>query len=109
MTLSHKRAVVQRHPGAVDKTFTLREYAGDDSSAALQAQEELVADIELKRALGQTIPADDYAKLRELQRLMPETDIADPFGGPLSAYEAAAAEIEEHLRKLVAKIRRQGG
>ncbi|MFC0216410.1 low molecular weight protein arginine phosphatase [Paenibacillus chartarius] len=109
MTLSHKRAVVQRHPDAIDKTYTLREYVeqGGGSDDALQAQEQLIAEMELKRALGQTIPADDYSKLRDLQRRAPETDIADPFGGSLSTYQAAAQEIEASLRKLIAKLRNQ--
>lgn len=31
-------------------------------------------------------------------------DISDPFGGSLSVYEACAAEIEEALHRLVAKL-----
>jgi protein-tyrosine-phosphatase len=107
MTLSHKRAVVQRHPEAVEKTYTLREYVDRDeaSAAALAAQEQLLADMELKRSLGQTIPEDDYAKLRELQRQVPDYDIADPFGGSLETYQTAAAEIEASLRKLLDKLK----
>ncbi|KIL37993.1 protein tyrosine phosphatase [Gordoniibacillus kamchatkensis] len=107
MSISHKRAVVQRHPEAVEKTYTLREYVERDeaAAAALEAQEQLVADMELKRALGQTIPADDYKKLRELQRQTPDYDIGDPFGGSLKTYQAAAAEIEASLRKLIDKLK----
>jgi protein-tyrosine-phosphatase len=107
MTLSHKRAVVQRHPEAIEKTYTLREYVdwNEASIAALEAQEQLLADMELKRSLGQTIPAENYAKLRELQRQVPDYDIADPFGGSLETYQAAAAEIEASLRKLLDKLK----
>lgn len=103
MSLSHKRALVQRHPEAIEKTYTLREYVerDEESATALTAQEKLVAEMELKRSLGQTVPAEDYSKLRELQRQTPDYDIADPFGGSLDTYQATAAEIEASLRKLI--------
>lgn len=107
MTVSHKRAVLQRHPDAIEKTFTLKEYVDRDPAyvEALQVQEQLVAEMELKRALGQPIPQEDYAKLRDLQRKTPDYDIGDPFGGSLDTYKMAAREIEESLRKLADRLK----
>lgn len=107
MTLSHKRAVLQRYPDAIDKTFTLKEYVDRDPAyaEALQAQEQLIAEMEVKRSLGQPIPQEDYAKLRDLQRKTPDYDIGDPFGGSLDTYKMAAREIEESLRKLLDRLK----
>lgn len=111
MAISHKRAVVQRHPDAIDKTFTLKEYVDRDPAygEALQEQERLIADMEVKRSLGQQIPPEDYAKLRELQKRTPDYDIGDPFGGSLDTYKMAAREIEDCLRKLVDQLKGERG
>lgn len=111
MAISHKRAVVQRHPDAIDKTFTLKEYVDRDPAygEALQEQERLIADMEVKRSLGQQIPPEDYAKLRELQKRTPDYDIGDPFGGSLDTYKMAAREIEDCLRKLVDQLKSERG
>jgi protein-tyrosine phosphatase len=47
-----------------------------------------------RRAVLQAFPEAEL----KTQRLLPDVDIADPIGGPASAYEAAARQIEEGLR-----------
>jgi protein-tyrosine phosphatase len=107
MTTGHKRTVIQRFPEAVDKTFTLKEYAEDDPAALSRLEEhrQLMAEIEMKQALGQSVTPDEYAKLHELESSLPDYDISDPFGGPLEIYKEAANEIEANLRKLIEKLK----
>lgn len=106
MTVGHKRAVIQQFPEAVEKTYALKEFTEDDADtlAAVRAHGELFAELQMKYALGQAIAPEERAKLRKLEERLPFHDIADPFGGPLAAYEQAAAEIEASLRKLLGKL-----
>lgn len=109
MTVSHKRAVVQQYPEAVDKIFTLKEYVQDDAETAalIKEKEELLSELHLKHALGQSISDKEVARLMELEKSTPDFDISDPFGGSKSEYEQCAAEIETCLRKLVDKLKQE--
>ncbi|MBO9604792.1 MAG: low molecular weight protein arginine phosphatase [Paenibacillaceae bacterium] len=106
MTMSHKRAVIQRYPQAVDKTFTLKEYVEDRPHMLdnIREREELSTELEIKRALGQPITEQERTKLRQLERGAPDHDIADPYGGTAADYEAVAAEIEASLAKLLKRL-----
>ncbi|THF84076.1 low molecular weight protein arginine phosphatase [Cohnella fermenti] len=107
MTGSHKRAVLERYPEAEIKTYTLKEFALQDDPVMddLLEAERLFADWQLKRALGEELPAKDRARLAELQRRLPSFDIADPYGGPLEVYERCADEIMDALKRTVGKLR----
>ncbi|MCC3377194.1 low molecular weight protein arginine phosphatase [Cohnella sp. REN36] len=105
MTGSHKRAIVERYPEAVAKTHTLMEYSYRDHPVMedLAEAERIYTEWQMKRALGQPLSEADRAKLRELERRLPNFDIADPFGGPPEAYEACAEEIREALERAFRK------
>lgn len=109
MTSGHKEAVIRRYPEAVDKVYTLKEYAEDDPSVteAVEARQRLYSELQIKRALGQPIPERELAQLRQLELNMPSFDIADPFGGDRGMYEKCADEIETYLQKLIRKVRPQ--
>ncbi|RUS49152.1 low molecular weight protein arginine phosphatase [Cohnella sp. AR92] len=106
MTASHKRAVLERYPSAEEKTFTLKEFAlhGDPVMDDLAEAERLFAEWQVRRALGQELPEEDRKRLMDLQRRLPNFDIADPFGGPLEVYERCAEEILEALKLSVEKL-----
>lgn len=110
MTMSHKRAVIERHPEAVDKIFTLKEFALDDPEtiAAIEAHESLASDIQMKLALGQAVSLEEKEKLRRMSRSAPDFDIADPYGGSRADYEDAAREIEQALVRLLRKLKASG-
>lgn len=108
MTMSHKQAVIGRHPEALDKVFTLKEYAFLDHPEALsarEAHEALLSELQLKQALGQPISAAERQQLIKLGEDVPDYDIADPFGGARTDYEAAAAEIEQAVAALLRKLK----
>lgn len=103
MTASHKQAIVQRHPDAVGKTYTLREFAmqGDPEMEKLAEAERLYGEWQIRLATGQRLDEADHEKLMALQRDLPDFDIADPFGGTLETYERSADEIQAALRRVV--------
>lgn len=106
MTVSHKRAVIQRHPDAAGKTHTLKEFSLQDDQLLkdLEEAEQLYADWQISLATGQEWSEEKRERLMELQSRLPDFDIADPFGGSLEVYEESAAEIEEALRRVLDKL-----
>jgi protein-tyrosine-phosphatase len=109
LTTGHKRAILERHPEAVCKTFTLKEYAirGEAAMDDIAEAERLYSEWQVRQALGQDLSDAERARLFELQRRIPDFDIADPFGGPLAFYEQCADEIEDALLTVVEKIDRE--
>jgi protein-tyrosine-phosphatase len=78
MTAGHKRAILQRFPEAITKTFTLKEYAlrGDPVMDDVAEAERLYSEWQVRQALGQSLTAVERARLFELQRSIPDFDIA---------------------------------
>lgn len=107
MTMSHKRSVIQRYPQAVDKVFTLKEYAEDNQQVLdqIREKEELMSDLQLKQALGQAVTPAERDRLLQLDRLTPDYDIMDPYGGSRRDYDDTAEEIAEALAKLLRKLK----
>jgi len=106
LTTSHKRHVLQQFPGATSKTFALKEYVSNPDSEQEQYQQlqSLAADLQLKLAMGQAPTEDELVQLAELQRLMPNQDVGDPYGGSLEQYRMTAAEIQAALTRLLDKL-----
>lgn len=106
MTSSHKRGLLQWFPEAVDKTYTLKEYAYQDARtlADIEELEKLYTELHMKQALGQQLSSGERNRLLELERRIPSFDIVDPFGGSLSIYDSCAREIEDALTRLLDKL-----
>ncbi|RIX50994.1 low molecular weight protein arginine phosphatase [Paenibacillus nanensis] len=106
MTAAHKRDLLHYFPEAVDKTFTLKEFAYQDETLLgdILELEGLYTEMQMKSALGQQLTAEERQRLLELEKKIPSFDIADPFGGSQSVYNSCSAEIEEALHKLLDKL-----
>jgi len=106
MTMNHKRLVIERFPEEMHKVHTLKEYVMDDPQALdlIRQREALIAELELNMALHQPISEELREKLRELEKQVPNFDVADPFGGSLERYIACAEEIERELRRVIDKL-----
>ena len=106
MTTSHKREVMRRYPEVIDKLYTLKEFAYMDGN--LQAQfnelETLYSELQMQQALGKSINDGMLKRARQLEMSLPSFDIADPFGGSQSVYDACADELEDAIFKLVDKL-----
>lgn len=76
-TRDHRSEVLSRHPGALRRTFTLREFAA------------LVEDM-----IGVTSPADMVAEAyRRRSEAGDDCDLPDPFGQPPAVHRAVADQI----------------
>lgn len=109
MTSGHKQVVLSRHPDAVEKVYTLKEYVENDPNVleGMTERERFIAELQIKQSLGQPVTAEERAIWRELDRKVPDFDISDPFGGSLGTYRECADEIEQALTKLVHKLKAQ--
>ena len=91
VTRQHRLAVAELDPGAVGRTFTLREYArlaegvspADLPHGAVARARALVALLATRRSPAAR-PRDD--------------DLADPYQGPKRGFEACAGTVEAALR-----------
>ncbi|WP_276569120.1 low molecular weight protein arginine phosphatase [Insulibacter thermoxylanivorax] len=106
MTIGHKRAVIEQYPDAIDKVYALKEYTRDDLELRrhLEERESLIAGMQLSIAANQPLDERDKERLLELEQLLPNFDIADPFGGDQRVYDHCAVEIEEELKRLIDKL-----
>lgn len=106
LTQGHKQHVLRNHSHAADKIYTLKEYTQNDESVKREQQEldELYAQWQLQRSLGQEMDAKLQQRMIELQQRMPSYDISDPYGGSRDDYEVAAAEIRAALGRLLDKL-----
>lgn len=109
LTQSHKRQAIATFPEKADKIYTLKEYVEEDETILAEQAElsQLIADLELSRALGQALEEAKERRIRELLQRMPQYDISDPFGGSRREYDMAAQEIREALEKLIFKLERE--
>jgi protein-tyrosine-phosphatase len=106
MTVSHKRALIQTFPHALDKIHLLKEYVEDNPEvlSVISESESFFSELEMKRVLSQSITLGERQYLWELENRLPDYDIFDPFGGNLNDYERCAAELHLQINKLVRKL-----
>lgn len=106
MTAGHKREVMRHYPDVTDKLFTLKEYAYIDETLQNQLKEleTIYTELQMQQALGQPIDEGKRRRAQQLEMAMPSFDVADPFGGSQSIYDACADELEDAIFKLVDKL-----
>jgi protein-tyrosine-phosphatase len=106
MTVSHKRALIQTFPQALDKIHLLKEYVEDNPEvlSVIAETERFYSELEMKRVLSQNITPEERHRLWELENRLPDYDIFDPFGGNLDDYARCAAELHGQISKLVRKL-----
>lgn len=96
MSLRHVQEAVLLQPSAWKRTFRFKELVkrGELIGPRLPGQD---LDSWIRAAQG------DRSRTA-LVHVSPGDDVADPYGGPLEAYEAAAAELEHLTSRLVALL-----
>ncbi|MBM7677213.1 low molecular weight protein arginine phosphatase [Gracilibacillus alcaliphilus] len=104
MTQGHRDVLKQQYPSFEGKIYTLKEYADPQFQ---QAWEQLKAAYvrleELKAADPEAGPAMQQ-KINELEQIVQNVDIADPFGGDIMTYQQIYEEINNYLELLVKKL-----
>lgn len=94
MSQSHKRAILERHMDALEKTFTLKEFVDDDPAtvAILEEMDKLQAEAQTKQALFVTEHADTIERLQQQYQ--------ERGGDPATEQELAALQqqLEDTIR-----------
>jgi protein arginine phosphatase len=121
MTDRHKQTLALQYPDYQEKYFTLKEYVLLDEqrwtrlkslysrfeekrSSLLSEYHEKLNDIELEQKLYQELESE-IREIEQLEKSLPDINISDPFGGNLTTYRNTRDELEEHIDKLVEKLR----
>ena len=74
---------------ALDKIYTLKEYAEDDpEGCALAERERFLSEWKLNYLFPSRLTEEEN-DLMNYEQIGPDLDIADPFGGPLEHYGSA--------------------
>jgi protein-tyrosine phosphatase len=101
MAREHLREVVSLRPEAWDHTFTLKELARRAAERGARASEQ---------GLGEWVNELHKGRNRvDLLGSSPIDDLSDPIGGPRSAFEAMAKEVEQLVTGLVVRAWPRGG
>lgn len=121
MTFSHKCELIKAYPDYVDKIHVLKEFVETDPAIEERKSQlhQLYAELAVKRVQfqaehrkqkeGEPLPEairQVEARIRQLERELPDIDIADPVGGTLADYRRCADELESTLRRLVEQLKR---
>ena len=96
MAREHVREAVVMDPSLWPRTFTLKELVRRGEAAGPRAVDEPLS-VWLAR-VGQG------RRVADLTGSSPDDDVADPIGGPRSAYERLAAELDNLIDRLVAVV-----
>ena len=94
MAREHVREAVVLDPALWHRTFTLKELVRRGEAVGPRQASESLADWLERVGQGR--------RIAELTGSSPADDVADPIGGPRSAYERMAAELDDLIGRLVA-------
>ena len=94
MAREHVREAVVLDPALWRRTFTLKELVRRGEAVGPRGAEEPLADWLERVGQGR--------RIADLTGSSPADDVADPIGGPRSAYERMAAELDDLIDRLVA-------
>jgi protein-tyrosine phosphatase len=93
MAREHVREAVVLDPSLWPRTFTLKELVRRGEAIGPRRSGEPVADWLARAAQGR--------RISDLTGSSPADDVADPYGGPRTAYERMATELDDLLDRLV--------
>jgi low molecular weight protein-tyrosine phosphatase len=101
MTRDQRRAVVTLVPGAVRRTFTVREFA--DLAELARAGGALPVGASPGQVLAAVVSA--APRLRHLRPVGAPDDVEDPYGRSDAVFAQVAGELREVVQRLLAAVR----
>lgn len=109
MTMSHKYRLTQFYPDAVDRIYTVKEFAFNDEETMKLRQEveKLAGEMQIKLALSEQISEEDRRRWAELEQRLPDDDVSDPFGGSKEVYEATAQELDDYIGRILDRLQQE--
>ena len=96
MAREHVREAVVLDSTLWVRTFTLKELVRRGEAIGPRRHDEALTDWLARAAMGR--------RIADLSGSSPADDVADPYGGPRSAYERMAAELDDLVDRLVTLI-----
>ncbi|PZF81015.1 hypothetical protein C1I92_23185 [Jiangella anatolica] len=96
MEREHVRAVVDAHPDAWARTFTLKDFVRRVEKAAVRGRHQRFAD--WLEHVGEGRTRDDVAGAS------PEDDIADPYGQRASVWREVIDELDDLVRRTIPNV-----
>jgi protein-tyrosine phosphatase len=93
MAREHVREAVVLDPSLWPRTFTLKELVRRGQSIGPRRPDEALSDRLARAGQGR--------RIADLSGSSPADDVADPYGGPRSAYDRMAVELDDLLDRLV--------
>ena len=93
MAREHVREAVVLDPGLWPRTFTLKELVRRGEATGPRQSGEPLSDWLARVGQGR--------RISELTGSSPDDDVADPIGGPRSAYERLAGELDDLLDRFI--------
>ncbi|WP_407650293.1 arsenate reductase/protein-tyrosine-phosphatase family protein [Cellulomonas edaphi] len=102
-TRRHRSAVVELVPGAVRRTFTLRELAR--LAAAVDPAELPGAGSTTADRLAALVPLAAARRGTARAHAPSDDDVVDPYGGTRALYQRAFGELEPAVRAIVSAVR----
>ena len=96
MAREHVREAVVLNPALWPRTFTLKELVRRGEAVGPRGAHESLADWLARVGQGR--------RISELTGSSPDDDVADPYGGPRTAYERMATELDGLIDRLVTVV-----
>ncbi|WP_066188108.1 low molecular weight protein arginine phosphatase [Gracilibacillus timonensis] len=104
MTQGHRDILKQQYFPFEEKIFTLKEYADPQFQKAWEQLKKAYAALEEAKLSNDEQIEEKQQKINQLEKIVQNIDIADPFGGNIMTYQKIYQEIDNYLELLVKKI-----
>jgi protein-tyrosine-phosphatase len=106
MSQSHKRAILERHIDAMEKTFTLKEFVDDDprNLEILDRMAQLQAEAQTKQALFMAEHAEELEKLQERYRSGGDRTVERELMALQQRLEESVREEAKEMQALMGKL-----
>ncbi|MCX7569562.1 low molecular weight protein arginine phosphatase [Tumebacillus sp. DT12] len=106
MSQSHKRAILERHIEALDKTFTLKEFVDDDPEheRIFEEMAQIQAEAQTKQALFLAEHADEIESLQERYGLGADAQIEQELAALQQRLEESVTAEAERMNQLAQQL-----
>ena len=109
MTQGHRDLLKQQYLDYEGKIYTLKEYADPQFQQSWEQLKSAYARLEEAKVTEPASVPAIHQDIQQLEQIVQNVDIADPFGGDTMTYQKIFQEINNYLELLVKKIDNDNG